>query len=44
MTFSKAGYLPEQIRDEYPSVPVEAINAIAESVTKRRPVLVEIKA
>ena len=40
----KRGYKPEEIHEEYPSVPLEAIMEIAEKVLKRRPVLVYVKA
>ena len=40
----KRGYKPEEIHEEYSSVPLEAIMEIAEKVLKRRPVLVYVKA
>jgi len=40
---SRRGYTPEQIHEEYPSVPVEAIEVIRRSLMRRNAVLVEIK-
>ena len=39
----RRGYTPEQIHEEYPSVPVEAIEVIRRTLMRRNAVLVENK-
>lgn len=39
----RRGYTPKEVHEEYPSVPLEAIEALWRSITERKPVLVEVK-